>query len=141
MDKPLRILGIVHLPWDPRLGAVRVWFELSEQWKKSGHKIDKYCLSDAFPKATRSRALFAWRQAIFPYRAARFVRRNADKFDVVGAMEQWVEKGQPPTRVVASHSTNGTVDRTRPLCAYPQVARYTGKGSTDDAANFTCRLP
>ena len=86
MDKTLRILGIVNLPWDPRLGAVRVWFELSEQWKKSGHKIDKYCLSDAFPKATRSRALFAWRQAIFPYRAARFVRRNADKFDVVDCL-------------------------------------------------------
>ena len=30
------------------------------------------------------------------------------------------------------------VDRTRPLCPYPQVARYTGTGSTDDAANFTC---
>lgn len=44
-------------------------------------------------------------------------------------------------KVVASHSTNGKVDRTRPLCAYPQVARYTGTGSTDDAANFTCRLP
>ena len=40
MDKPLRILCIVNLPWDARLGAVRVWFELSEQWKKAGHKID-----------------------------------------------------------------------------------------------------
>src|SRR5204863_3225218 len=77
MDKPLRVLGIVNLPWDPRLGAVRVWFELSEQWKKSGHKIDKYSLDDAFPKPTRSRALYAWRQAVFPYRAARLVRRNA----------------------------------------------------------------
>ena len=62
-------------------------------------------------------------------------------FDMMPPLEQWVEKGQAPTRVVASHSTNGTVDRTRPLCAYPQVARYTGTGSTDDAANFTCRLP
>ena len=86
MDKPLRILGIVNLPWDPRLGAVRVWFELSEQWKKAGHKIDKYCLSDAFPEPTRSRALFAWRQAIFPYRAAHFVRNNASKFDVVDCL-------------------------------------------------------
>src|SRR5438045_7481646 len=57
VEKSLRILGIVNLPWDPRLGAARVWLELSEQWKKSGHKVDKFCLSDAFPKPTRSRAL------------------------------------------------------------------------------------
>jgi hypothetical protein len=31
--------------------------------------------------------------------------------------------------------------RTRPLCPYPQVARYTGSGSTDDAANFRCDVP
>src|ERR1051325_11905337 len=86
MDKPLRILLIVNLPWGPRLDAVRVWFELSEQWKKSGHKIDKYCLSDAFPTPTRSRAVSAWRQAVFCYRAARFVRRNGDKFDIVDGL-------------------------------------------------------
>ena len=62
-------------------------------------------------------------------------------FDMMPSLEQWVEKGQPPTRVVASHSSNGAVDRTRPLCAYPQVARYNGQGSTDAADNFTCRLP
>jgi Tannase and feruloyl esterase len=62
-------------------------------------------------------------------------------FDMMPPLEQWVEKGQAPTRVVASHSTGGQVDRTRPLCAYPQVARYAGTGSTDDAASFTCRLP
>lgn len=62
-------------------------------------------------------------------------------FDMMVPLEQWVEKGQAPTRVVASHSTNGRVDRTRPLCPYPQVARYVGTGSTDQAENFTCRLP
>jgi tannase/feruloyl esterase len=62
-------------------------------------------------------------------------------FDMVTPLEQWVEKGQAPVRVVASHSTDGKVDRTRPLCAYPQVARHTGSGSTDDAQNFVCRLP
>jgi glycosyltransferase involved in cell wall biosynthesis len=83
MDKPLRILGIVNLPWDPRLGAVRVWLGLAEQWKNAGHKIDKFCLSDAFQKPTRSRALSAWRQAVFPYRAAQFVRQHASEFDVI----------------------------------------------------------
>jgi len=86
VQNPLRILGIVNLPWDPRLGAARVWFELSEQWKKAGHKIDKFCLSDAFPKPTRSRALSAWRQAIFPFRAVRYVRRNAGKYDVIDCL-------------------------------------------------------
>jgi feruloyl esterase len=62
-------------------------------------------------------------------------------FDMMVPLEQWVEKGQAPARVVASHSTNGRIDRTRPLCPYPQVARYKGTGSTDEAANFTCQLP
>ena len=62
-------------------------------------------------------------------------------FDRMKVIEQWVEQGQAPDRITASHATNGTVDRTRPLCVYPQVARYTGTGSTDDAANFVCRLP
>jgi feruloyl esterase len=60
-------------------------------------------------------------------------------FDMVSALERWVEQGQPPDQIVASHATNGVVDRTRPLCPYPQVAVYKGTGSIDDAANFTCR--
>jgi feruloyl esterase len=64
-----------------------------------------------------------------------------DTFDKVKAIEDWVERGKAPARLDASHSTNGRVDRTRPLCPYPQVARYSGTGSTDDAANFTCKAP
>jgi len=59
-------------------------------------------------------------------------------FDMVTPLEQWVEHQQAPARVVASHSTAGKVDRTRPLCAYPQVARYTGAGDINDAENFVC---
>ena len=62
-------------------------------------------------------------------------------FDMVAPLDQWVEHGQAPAQVEASHSTNGKVDRTRPLCPYPQVARYTGTGSIDAAQNFVCRLP
>lgn len=86
MNKALRILCVVNLPWDPRLGATRVWFELSEQWKKAGHTIDKFCLSDAFPNSTSSPALYVWRQVIFPYRAARYVRRHAAEFDVIDCL-------------------------------------------------------
>jgi feruloyl esterase len=60
-------------------------------------------------------------------------------FDMVAALEQWVEHGKAPDQILASHSTNGVVDRTRPLCPYPQVATYKGTGSIDDAANFACK--
>jgi feruloyl esterase len=43
--------------------------------------------------------------------------------------------------IVASHATGGKVDRTRPLCPYPQVAVYKGAGSTDEASSFSCRNP
>jgi feruloyl esterase len=60
------------------------------------------------------------------------------QFDMLTALEQWVEKGAAPDRVIASHITQGKVDRTRPLCVYPQVARWKGTGSADEAANFQC---
>jgi glycosyltransferase involved in cell wall biosynthesis len=85
-NKPLRILAIVNLPWDPRLGAARVWIELSEEWRKAGHIVEKFCLTDAFPKPTSSRALSAMRQAMFPARAAAFVRQNAQRFDVIDCL-------------------------------------------------------
>jgi feruloyl esterase len=61
-------------------------------------------------------------------------------FDMVTALEQWVEHGQAPDRIIASHAANSVVDRTRPLCPYPQVASYKGNGSTDEAANFVCKV-
>lgn len=60
-------------------------------------------------------------------------------FDMVGALDEWVVHGKAPGRIIASHATNGRVDRTRPLCPCPQVAVYRGTGSIDDADNFTCR--
>jgi feruloyl esterase len=60
-------------------------------------------------------------------------------FDKIGTLEQWVEKGTAPAMIVASHSKSGAVDRTRPLCPYPQIATYKGAGSTDEAANFVCK--
>jgi feruloyl esterase len=58
-------------------------------------------------------------------------------FDMLTALENWVEDGTAPERIIASHQRE-VVDRTRPLCPYPQEARYVGKGSIDDAANFDC---
>jgi feruloyl esterase len=62
-------------------------------------------------------------------------------FDMLTALEQWREKGAAPAQIIASHMTEGKVDRTRPLCPYPQVAQYKGSGSTDQAENFACKAP
>lgn len=62
-------------------------------------------------------------------------------FDMLTALEDWVEKGKAPDTIPASHVVAGAVVRTRRLCLYPAVAVYTGRGSTDDAANFTCGAP
>ena len=60
-------------------------------------------------------------------------------FDMLTALEQWVEGKRAPESIPASKVEKGATTRTRPLCAYPQVATYKGSGSTDDAANFVCK--
>jgi feruloyl esterase len=52
-----------------------------------------------------------------------------------------VEASAAPNRIEASRVVAGKVARTRPLCAYPQVARYKGAGSIDESANFSCVKP
>jgi feruloyl esterase len=64
-----------------------------------------------------------------------------DRNDAVTAVIDWVEKGQAPDHLIATKVTNGQPVRTRPLCPYPQVARYKGQGSIDDAASFSCVVP
>lgn len=63
----------------------------------------------------------------------------------IGRMEaliRWVEEGTPPEKLMAEHrDRSGKVNRTRPLFPYPQVAKYNGSGSTDDAENFVSRSP
>jgi feruloyl esterase len=58
-----------------------------------------------------------------------------DRFDTLTALEQWVEKGTAPASLIAS-SADGSLSR--PLCPYPQLARYSGKGDTKQAASFEC---
>ena len=62
---------------------------------------------------------------------------------VDAALEQWVEKGTAPSTIVASKYAPDDPQHpkmTRPLCAYPQVAKYKGSGDTNDAANFACEV-
>jgi feruloyl esterase len=64
-----------------------------------------------------------------------------DTFDKISVIEQWVEQGKAPARIIAEHQIAGQVDRTRPLCPYPHVARYHGTGNINDASSFTCSSP
>jgi hypothetical protein len=62
-------------------------------------------------------------------------------FDAFTPLVEWVEKGTAPETIAAARLVDGKVVRTRPLCPYPQVARYKGTGSIDDAASFHCGAP
>jgi len=77
---------------------------------------------------------------------------TTDQFDMLTPLVDWVEKGQAPDSVVATARGPGnaaganadvpaawSAARTRPLCAYPQVARYKGSGSIESADSFACR--
>lgn len=59
-----------------------------------------------------------------------------DRFDALGAVVKWVEKGEAPDSIVATGKY--FPGRSRPLCAYPKHAQYKGSGDTQDAANFVC---
>ncbi len=62
-------------------------------------------------------------------------------FAMLPVLESWVEKGVAPGSVQASRVVEGKTVRTRPLCPHPQVARYRGTGSIDEAASFVCAAP
>jgi len=63
--------------------------------------------------------------------------------DILSALEAWVERGSAPAKIIGSGraATDPTQTLTRPLCPYPQTARYLGRGSSNDAANFSCSQP
>jgi feruloyl esterase len=67
---------------------------------------------------------------------------GAGTFDMIAALEAWVERGHAPSSILATRAAKpGQPAISRPLCPFPQVARWTGRGSSDDAANFTCAAP
>jgi len=61
-----------------------------------------------------------------------------NSFDTLSALEQWVEKGIAPDAIPATHSTNNTVDRTMPLCKFPEKAHYKGSGDPNSASSWSC---
>jgi feruloyl esterase len=61
-----------------------------------------------------------------------------DQVHWMAALERWREGGKAPDRIEAARVTGSRVEMTRPLCPWPQIAKYTGTGSTNDAQNFVC---
>jgi feruloyl esterase len=58
--------------------------------------------------------------------------------DIVMALDRWVEDGIAPEKIIASHSTNGVVDRSLPLCPYPQTPAFNGSGNMNTSDNYHC---
>jgi len=66
---------------------------------------------------------------------------GAGSFDPLQVVMDWVEQGKAPDRITGSKIVGGKTLRTRPLCPYPQTAKYKGSGSIDEADNFRCVTP
>lgn len=73
------------------------------------------------------------------------LKAAGDRFHSIdAALEAWVEQGIAPDRIIATKYEVNTdpksaIARTRPLCVWPEVAKYKGSGSSDDATNFVCQ--
>jgi feruloyl esterase len=59
----------------------------------------------------------------------------------MAALERWREGNEAPASILASHVVGGNIEMSRPLCPYPQVAKYKGVGSVNDAGSYACRVP
>jgi hypothetical protein len=132
--------------------------------ERGGRMIVYHGASDRIFSVDDTRDWYEAVDAINDGRAADFVRffpvpgmnhcsggPATDSFDALGALIAWVEGGEAPDRMIASARGPGSggqpnanvpddwaPDRTRPLCPYPSVARYTGSGDPERAENFVC---
>ena len=119
-----------------RGGKLLLWHGWTDGMIPARNTIDYYesALAASGPAARTSMRLF-----MMPGVDHCAGGEGAFMMDALGAIDAWVAGGQAPERIVASRPLEGGAQRTRPLCAWPQVARYRGQGSTDDERNFECR--
>jgi hypothetical protein len=83
MEYPLQILMILHMPWNRNLGGSHVQLELAEEFRKLGHKVEKFDLYDAFPEAKSSPRLGELFRPSFSVKAKFFVQANSHRFNVI----------------------------------------------------------
>ena len=74
----------------------------------------------------------------FAYTLANAVDVLDADHDILAALDRWVERGVAPSRLIASHFTAAVADKTRPICAYPKIARYKGKGDPNQPGAWVC---
>ncbi len=84
MNKPLRILMILHMPWSRNLGGSRVQLELADAFQAMGHQVEKFDYNDAFPQVDPSQFRYLIRPG-FHIKAKAFVQANAHRFDIIDA--------------------------------------------------------
>jgi feruloyl esterase len=107
-------------------------------WMDGHSPVERFQYRDAVVKTVGPQAESSIRVFAVPGMGHCSGGPGCDMFGKLGTIDQWVETGNAPERIVASKLSGGKVIRTHPICAYPTVARYTGTGSTDDFANFAC---
>jgi hypothetical protein len=127
---------------------------LSKFFKRGGKLLLSHGWSDGLIPAGNTVAFY---EAL---RKQRFVKKNPDSvrlfmapgmahcgggegpfaFDPLSIIDAWAETGEAPDRIIANRPP-GAPPMSRPLCPYPQVAKYKGEGAAEDAASFTCASP
>lgn len=125
--------GTQHSSFAGRGGKLLVYHGLSDQAMSTGSLVQWY--EQLTPRQPQGPQAWA-RLFLVPGMTHCGGGRSTDQFDVLSVIQDWVERGKAPDRIVAQGSA--FPGRTRPLCPYPQVARYDG-GNTEDERSFSCR--
>lgn len=125
--------GTQHTTFAARGGKLIVYHGLSDQGMSTESLVDWY--ERLTPRADGGAQSWA-RLFLVPGMSHCGGGQSTDRFDMLEAVQAWVEHGRAPDRVLASGAA--FPGRTRPLCPYPTVARYVG-GNPEDAASFACR--
>ena len=126
-------------PFIDRGGKLIQYHGWSDPQISPGNSTQYYRARDGSARRREQGAASSYRLFMAPGMGHCGGGEGPNTFDMVAALEQWVEHGSPPDQIIATHSTNGRPDRTRPLCPYPQIAVYKGSENIDDATNFVCR--
>ena len=125
--------GTLHSTFANKGGKMIVYHGLSDQAMSTGSLLQWY--ENLLPSTAKGPQEWA-RLFMVPGMTHCGGGEATDNFDMLTAIQDWVEEGQAPDRVIASGAAMPGI--TRPLCPYPQVARYEG-GDESDAASFVCR--